>query len=97
MTPTESILRIAPMIIRIYSLSFVLLPFNVFSTYYFQSIMQPKVSFVISILRGAVVSGGLIMLLPLIFTADALWYSMLITEILISLLVMIIIKKAEKI
>ena len=97
MTPTESVLRIAPMIIRIYSLSFVLLPFNVFSTYYFQSIMQPKVSFVISILRGAVVSGGLIMLLPLIFTADALWYSMLITEILISLLVIIFIKKAEKI
>lgn len=31
------------------------------------------------------------------FTADALWYSMLITEILISLLVIIFIKKAEKI
>ena len=35
MTPTEEVLAIAPGIIRTYSLSFLLLPLNIFSTYYF--------------------------------------------------------------
>lgn len=41
MTPTEHILNIAPGIIRRYGISFLLLPFNIFSTYYFQAIMKP--------------------------------------------------------
>lgn len=36
-----AILAIAPAIIRRYALSFLLLPFNIFSTYYFQAIMKP--------------------------------------------------------
>lgn len=39
MSPTPEILAIAPAIIRVYALSFLLLPLNIFSTYYFQSIM----------------------------------------------------------
>ncbi len=42
MTPTEEILAIAPDIIRSYGISFLLLPFNIFSTYYFQALMKPK-------------------------------------------------------
>ena len=42
MTPTEEILAIAPGIIRSYGISFLLLPFNIFSTYYFQALMKPK-------------------------------------------------------
>lgn len=38
MTPTASVLAVAPGIIRRYGLSFLLLPFNVFSTYYFQAL-----------------------------------------------------------
>ena len=48
---------IAPSIIRRYSVSFILLPVNIFSTYYFQSILRPKDSFIVSIARGLVVSG----------------------------------------
>ena len=36
MSPTPEILRIAPAIIRTYALSFLLLPLNIFSTYYFR-------------------------------------------------------------
>ncbi|MDO4364155.1 MAG: MATE family efflux transporter, partial [Clostridia bacterium] len=39
MTPTEEILMQAPAIVRAYAVSFILLPFNIFSTYYFQAIM----------------------------------------------------------
>lgn len=42
MTPTTEILDIAPTIIRCYGLSFLLLPLNIFSTYYFQALMKPR-------------------------------------------------------
>lgn len=49
MTPTESIPNIAPAIIRSYGISFLLLPFNIFSTYYFQAMMKPATAFVVSV------------------------------------------------
>ncbi len=62
----------APTIVRTYALSFLLLPFNIFSTYYFQAIMKPKAALIVSVARGLVVSGILILLLPTLFHADAL-------------------------
>lgn len=67
MRPSAEILSIAPAIIRRYSVSFVLLPVNIFSTYYFQSILRPKDSFIVSIARGLLVSGLLIFALPALF------------------------------
>lgn len=84
MTPTEGILAIAPGIIRRYGLSFLLLPFNIFSTYYFQAIMQPRVAFTVSVARGAVVSGLLIYLLPVLAGAEAIWFAMPATELLVA-------------
>ena len=57
MTPTEEIVAIAPNIVRMYGMSFILLPLNIFSTYYFQAILKPKAAFVVSIARGLVISG----------------------------------------
>ena len=57
MKPTREILEIAPDIIRRYSSSFLLLPLNIFSTYYFQALMQPKAAFIVSVFRGCVLSG----------------------------------------
>lgn len=51
MSPTEKILEMAPSIIRTYAISFLLLPFNIFSTYYFQAIIRPKTAFIISVMR----------------------------------------------
>ncbi len=83
MSPTEEILRMAPSIIRSYALSFLLLPFNIFSTYYFQAIMKPKTAFLVSVGRGMVISGILILLLPLLAGANSIWFAMPITELLI--------------
>lgn len=84
MTPTPSVLEIAPNILRIYGLSYLLLPFNIFATYYFQAVMKPNISMIVSLARGAVVSGALIILLPIIAGANNIWYSMLITEIVVA-------------
>ena len=84
MRPSAEILAIAPAIIRRYSVSFVLLPVNIFSTYYFQSILRPKDSFIVSIARGLLVSGLLIFALPALFAPEAIWWAMPLTELVTS-------------
>ena len=81
MEPTADILAIAPGIIRVYGLSFLLLPLNIFSTYYFQAIMKPAAAFIVSVSRGFVISGALILLLPVVFPAESLWLAMPVTEL----------------
>lgn len=53
MSPTEGILLISDSIIRAYGISFFLLPFNfnIFSTYFFEAILKPSISFIISVGR----------------------------------------------
>ncbi len=84
MRPTDSVLAVAPRIIRVYSLAFIFLPFNVFSTYYFQATLKPRVSFIVSLARGLVVSGALILILPYCFGGAALWWAIPITEALVA-------------
>ena len=81
MTPTSDILEMAPSIVRTYALSFLLLPFNIFSTYYFQAIMKPKAAFTVSVARGLIISGILIIILPALIGADAIWFAMPVTEL----------------
>ena len=92
MAPTPEILGIAPAIIRTYALSFLLLPFNIFSTYYFQAIMKPKAAFVVSVARGLVISGILILLLPVI-SANSLWFAMPVTELIVMVYAAAVIRK----
>lgn len=96
MTPTDGILKIAPAIIRSYGISFLLLPLNIFSTYYFQALMKPSTSFIVSVSRGAVISGILIYLLPLICGADSIWFAMPITELIVAIFVAVMMTRYTK-
>lgn len=96
MTPTDEILAIAPGIIRSYGLSFLLLPFNIFSTYYFQALMKPAASFIVSVARGALISGILIYILPAVAGADAIWFSMPLTELIVAIYVTVMMMKYTK-
>ena len=87
MTPTENVLKIGPEIIRAYALSFLILPFNLFSTYYFQSVLQTKLSLLVSLMRGIVISGIMVIILPMIWNPGAIWYSMVITETIVAVYV----------
>ena len=75
-------LDMSPAIIRTYAISFMLLPFNIFSTYYFQAIMKLNAAFIVSVTRGLVISGILILVLPAVTGAQSLWFAMPITELL---------------
>ena len=96
MTPTDSILSIAPGIIRRYGISFILLPFNIFSTYYFQAMMKPSTAFVVSVGRGAVISGALIFLLPVMAGANSIWFAMPITELIVAVFVAVMMRRYQK-
>jgi Na+-driven multidrug efflux pump len=84
MTPTAAVSQIAPGILRAYGISFILLPFNIFATYYFQAMMKANVAMIASLARGVVISGGMILLLPAVCGAGSIWYAMLITELLVA-------------
>ena len=94
-TPTGSILSIAPGIIRRYGISF-LLPFNIYSTYYFQAMMKPSTAFVVSVSRGAVISGILIYLLPVIAGASSIWFAMPITELVVAVFMAVMMRRCQK-
>lgn len=96
MAPTNQVLKIAPKIIRTYALSFIFLPINVYSTYYFQSILRPKTAMIISLLRGLVISGFLILFLPFAFNGNSIWLAMPITEFVVFIIVIIFIIMANK-
>ena len=96
MNPTAEVLAVGPSILRAYGISFLLLPFNIFSTYYFQSLMKPRASFFVSVFRGVLVSGLLIWFLPLFMGAGALWFAMPVTELLVAAAVVYLIVKYTK-
>ena len=87
MSPTPEVLEIAPGIMRCCGISFLLLPLNVFSTYYFQALMKPKTAFIASVARGLVISGVLIYLLPAVFSGNAIWFAMPVTELAVAVYV----------
>lgn len=83
---TPEILEIAPGIIRIYFLSFLLMGVNIQSIYYFQSILKAKFATILAMLRGLLFSGILVFLLPLLWGLDGVWWAMGIAEFLVAIL-----------
>lgn len=43
--------------------------------------MKPAAAFIVSVSRGFVISGALILLLPVVFPAESLWLAMPVTEL----------------
>ena len=84
MDATPAVAEIAPRILRTYGLSYLLMPLNIFMTYYFQAMMKPNLAMTVSLARGAVISGAMILLLPMVLGPDSIWYAMVITELLIA-------------
>lgn len=93
MTSTDRILEIAPTIIRNICLFISTITINIFSTYYFQAIMKPQIAFVVSILRGLVISGILIIVLHIACGANSLWLAMPIIEVLVMIYVIYAMRK----
>ena len=55
--------------------------------------MQPKAAFVVSISRGLIISGILILLLPIVTGANSIWFAMPLTELLVAIYVVCMIAR----
>lgn len=89
MDVTPGVLNAAPGIIRPYFTLFLFLGITVLSTYYLQSIMQGKMSMAISVLRSAVISGLLLMLLPVFVDILGVWIAMPISEFVVAIIALL--------
>jgi Na+-driven multidrug efflux pump len=65
---------------RIYSISFLLCGFNIFGSSFFTALNNGLVSAAISFVRTLVFQIGAVMLLPLIFGLEGIWWSVVVAE-----------------
>lgn len=96
MDATESVLAIAPGILRRYGIAYLFVPFTLFATYYFQSILKARVSLGISLSRGLVVGAIMLYVLPAIFGADSIWFATPVAEISVALVTVLLMRKYTK-
>ena len=87
MTATPEFLAIAPSIIRIYFLTFLIMGVNVLCTYYLQSILKTKMSLTLAFLRGVVISGLLLNILPVMLGIRGVWSAMPLSECIVTVIV----------
>ena len=94
MDVTDSVLAIGPAILRVYGIGFLLMGGSIVASYYFQSILQSGRSLLISLLRGFFFSAALLVLLPILFGFDAIWWGIPVAELLTLLVSVLLRKKA---
>lgn len=80
MSATEDVIAMAAPILRRYFICLLFMPLNVFATYCLQAVMKIRPTLVVSVLRGILLCGVLVYLMPVVFGAGSIWYVMLITE-----------------
>lgn len=96
MDSTPEVEAIAPDIVRVYCLSFLFMPFNVFALYYFQAVLHSSSAWIVAFVRGILLSGGLVFLLPALFGGDMIWWAMLFAETLILFLNLFLIRRYSR-
>lgn len=65
---------------RLYSLMFLVTGFNVFASAFFTALNNGPVSALISVLRTLVFEAGCVLLLPLLFGIEGIWWSVTVAE-----------------
>ena len=77
---TPELSAIAQKAISVYFIAFLFMGMNLFATYFYQSILKPRGSLVISLLRSVFLSCALILILPLFFGLNGIWMVMPCSE-----------------
>ena len=83
---TPEVLSEAPMIYRIYFLAFLFMGMNVLSTYFLQSVMRDRLSMTVALLRSIVLTGILLIILPVWFGLAGVFAAIPLSELLVMLL-----------
>lgn len=89
-------LQIVEYSVPIYFIAFLPMGINVFSTYFFQSVMFATQSFAISILRNIVLSSIFLLTFPLVFGGKSLWFVIPVVETIVVIICVFINKISNK-
>ena len=82
---TADILQAAPGIIRPFFLVYLFMGITVLATYHLQSTMQSGRSMLVALLRSVVVSGFLLLILPLFLGLLGVWLAIPLAELLVAI------------
>lgn len=92
---TPEIMSLATIAIKIHFVAFLMMCLNVFYTTYFQSILKPKCSMLICLLRGIIICSVLIYILPIAFGIIGIWGVIPLTELITLGITILLVKKAD--
>ena len=92
----DAVLEVGPRIIRLYSLSLLVVGFCMGCNYYFQSTLLRAACVLISVLRGLVFPVLLVLTLPLAFGYDFIWLGTPIGEMLTAGIAILIFLRARR-
>lgn len=81
MEPTGEILAMAVPAIKLYFISYFFGDWNIICSTYFQSIVQPKRSLTVTLMRGVVLNCVLVFVLPMILGVNGIWLTVTVSEI----------------
>jgi Na+-driven multidrug efflux pump len=93
LVPTEQIIAMAVPAIKLYFVSFVISEWNIICGTYFQAIVKPKLSLMITVMRGVVLNSILVFVLPAIFGVSGIWAVVTVSEVMTAIAVLYFMRK----
>lgn len=93
--PSKEVLMMGKDAISLYFLCIFPQLFNILYTMYFQSINKGGISFVISLLRGMLLSSAMVMLLPLMFGNTGIWCATFVSEVITMIITIVLSYKSK--
>lgn len=85
MSDSAAVLPIASSVIRLYSLIFLFMSANIVAIYYLQATVHARSANTVSLLRGLIVSGIMVLVLPPFFGVTGVWAALPLSECLVCL------------
>jgi len=96
LNPDESILAMSPTAIRIYFTGFFVMGINMFVVGYFQSVAKPKLSLIVCLARGCVLSIVFVSILAPLFHVTGIWASVPLAEFVTLFMAIVLLRKFTK-
>ena len=93
LVPTEQIIAMAVPAIKLYFVSFVISEWNIICGTYFQAIVKPKLSLMITVMRGVVLNSILVFVLPATFGVSGIWAVVTVSEVMTAIAVLYFMRK----
>ena len=93
LVPTEQIIAMAVPAIKLYFVSFVISEWNIICGTYFQAIVKPKLSLMITVMRGVVLNSILVFVLPAMFGVSGIWVVVTVSEVMTAIAVLYFMRK----